>query len=126
MPEVWRKYIDYDFVDWNKYINAERGNLYMANRIKQDEKEYIGWMVKEKYEGEYPVTLTVRPYFKDRRRDLDNFRLKGLIDGLVSAGVIRNDNLTCIDKIVIEPIFEDKRGVIVEIERSRYESEGET
>ena len=118
MPEKWREYIDYDFTDWNRYINAERGNLYRANQIKQDEKRYIGFTIKKKYEGKYPVTLTVRPYFKDKRRDLDNYRLKGLIDGLVSAGVIKNDNLNCIDKIIVEPIFEDRRGVIVEIERS--------
>lgn len=112
-------FIDYNFVDWNEYINLERRSLYIANRIKQDEKTYICLTVKERYTGKYPVTLTVRPHFKDKRRDLDNFRLKGLIDGLVSAGVIKNDNLTCIDKIIIEPVFTKETGVEVEIEESR-------
>ena len=34
-------HIDYDFMGWNEYINAERRNKYIANRIKQDEKAVI-------------------------------------------------------------------------------------
>lgn len=112
-------FIDYDFVDWNTYINSERRSLYIANKIKQDEKTYICLTVKERYTGKYPVTLTLRPHFKNKRRDLDNFRPKGLIDGLVTAGVIKNDNLTCIDKIITEPVFSDVIGVEVEIEESK-------
>lgn len=113
-----RIFIDYDFIDWNKYIQAERGSLYHANAIKQAEKNYIAFTVRQKYKGKYPVTLTIRPYFHNKRKDLDNFRLKGLIDGLVAAGVIVNDNLKCIDKIIIEPIFSEEVGVEVEITES--------
>ena len=113
-----RLFIDYDFMNWNEYIKAERGNKYHANAIKQAEKNYILYTVKQKYSGKYPVTLTVRPHFQNKRRDLDNFRLKGLIDGLVAAGVIVNDNLKCIDKIIIEPIFTKETGVEVEITES--------
>lgn len=111
-------FIDYDFIAWNEYIRAERGSIYHANAIKQAEKNYIAFTVRKKYTGKYPITLTVRPYFKNKRRDLDNFRLKGLIDGLVAAGVIVNDNLKCIDKIIIEPIFSEEVGVEVEITES--------
>lgn len=108
-------FIDYDFPNWNEYIKAERGSLYHANAIKQAEKNYIAYTVKKKYSGKYPVTLIVRPYFKNKRRDLDNFRLKGLIDGLVSAGVLVNDNLNCINRIILDPIFSEETGVEVEI-----------
>ena len=37
---------------------------------------------------------------------------------MVTAGVIKNDNLNCINRIVIEPVFSDKAGVEVEIEES--------
>lgn len=122
MSNKLKFFIDYDFTDWNKYIKAERGSIYHANVIKQAEKNYIKYTVKQKYTGKYPVTLTVRPHFQNKRRDLDNFRLKGLIDGLVAAGVIVNDNLKCIDKIIIEPIYNEEVGVEVEI----TESEGGT
>lgn len=108
-------FIDWEFMAWNEYINLERGNLYRANTIKQQEKQVVAFMVKEKYTGGYPVTLTVRPHFNNKRRDLDNFRLKGLIDGLVTAGIIKNDNLNCIDKIILEAVFSKKRGVEIEI-----------
>lgn len=111
-------FIDYDFINWNEYIKIERGNKYQANNIKQQEKSFIMWTVKERYTGKYPVTLTVRPHFQNKRRDLDNFRLKGLIDGLVSAGVIKNDNLNCINKIIIEAVYSDAIGVEVEITES--------
>lgn len=108
-------FIDYDFMGWNEYINAERRNKYKANRIKQDEKALVVFSVKEKYTGKYPVTLIIRPHYQHRKRDLDNYRMKGLIDGLVSAGVIENDNLTKINKIILEPIIDGGTGVEVEI-----------
>lgn len=110
-------YIDYDIKNWNNYINAERSNKYIASKIKKEEKEYISWSVCGKeYKGKYPVCLHFKAYFNSKRKDLDNFRLKGLIDGLVAGGVIKNDNLNNVTKIIIEPIFDaEKKGVIVEI-----------
>lgn len=113
-----RLFIKYDFINWNEYIKAERGSKYHANAIKQAEKNYIVFTVKQKYKGKYPVTLTIRPHFQNKRRDLDNFRLKGLIDGLVAAGVIVNDNLNYINKINIEAVFSDIEGVEIEINES--------
>lgn len=111
-------FIPYEFTTWNDYIREERGNLYKANHIKQSEKQIVSILVKEKYKGNYPVTLTVRPHFKEKRRDLDNYRLKGLIDGLVCAGIIKNDNLKCIDKIILEAVFTESEGVEIIIEET--------
>ena len=113
-----RLFIGYQFPNWNEYISSERTNKYLANNIKQAEKRAVQLTAREKYTGAYPVTLTVRPHYKNRRQDLDNFRLKGLIDGLVAAGIIKNDNLTCIDKIIVEPVFDDVTGVEIEIEET--------
>lgn len=108
--------LNYDFLPWNDYIRIERGNFYQANSVKQNEKRFVVYSTKgERYEGEYPVELIIRPHFKDKRRDLDNYRIKGLIDGLVAAGVIKNDNLTCVQKITLEPIFDKDTKVEVEI-----------
>jgi Holliday junction resolvase RusA-like endonuclease len=112
-------FIPYDFTSWNDYIREERSSLYKANHIKQSEKHIIALTVKDKYKGGYPVTLLVKPHFKNKRRDLDNYRLKGLIDGLVCAGVIKNDNLTCIDRIILEPVFTDSEGVEIEIRETK-------
>lgn len=109
-------FIEYAPKNWNEYINLERKNLYAAAKVKKEEKEFVLWTVKEKYEGGYPVELTIRPHYKAKRQDLDNFRYKGLLDGLVAAGVLKNDNLTCIQKITLEAIFDEREGVEIEIE----------
>lgn len=102
--------------NWNDYITMERTNKYKANNLKQFEKKYIGaYCYNKKYDGGYPVELILRPHYSAFRQDLDNFRYKGLLDGLVSAGVIKNDNLKHIQKITIEPIFDDEECVEIEI-----------
>jgi Holliday junction resolvase RusA-like endonuclease len=116
-------HIPYEFPNWNEYINAERSNRYIASDMKKVDKEAVIWLVKEKYQGSYPVTLTIRPYFKHKKKDLDNYRIKGLLDGLVSAGVIENDNLTKIDKIILEPVFTDEVGVDVIIEPTEHKKD---
>ena len=102
--------------NWNDYINMERTNKYKANNLKQDEKQIINYLVsRTRYTGNYPVELKLKPHYSSMRQDLDNFRYKGLLDGLVSAGVIKNDNLKHIQRIVIEPVFDDAECVEIEI-----------
>lgn len=111
-------YIDYDFDNWNTYINKERSNKYWASNVKKKEKDVVRYSTLGiKYKGKYPIKMTFTKYFKDKRSDIDNVRLKGLIDGLVSCGVIKNDNLNCILEITIKAKFdENKDGIDVEIE----------
>lgn len=108
--------INYIPPNWNEYINKERTNYYIANKIKQQEKKIVALSVLGKrYNGEYPIELTIKPHFKDHRQDLDNTRYKGLIDGLVASKVIKNDNLNCIQRIILEPVFDDKELIEMEI-----------
>ena len=109
-------FIPYSPPNWNKYIDTERQSKYGANAIKQHEKQIVYLLTRGKrYTGKYPVEIIVRPHYNAYRQDLDNCRYKGLIDGLVSAGVIKNDNLKHIQRITLEPIFDDKVGIEFEI-----------
>lgn len=102
--------------NWNEYINIERTNKYKANNLKQQEKQIVKLMTRGlKYDGKYPVKIIFRPHYSSLRQDLDNFRYKGLLDGLVFAKVIENDNLKHIQKIEIEPMFDDVECVEIEI-----------
>lgn len=108
--------INYNPANWNEYINIERRNFYQANRIKQKEKEIVKMScIGKKYEGNYPVEIIFKKHFKDHRQDLDNVRIKGLLDGLVSCGVLKNDNLKHIQKITLEPIFDKEESIEIEI-----------
>ena len=102
--------------NWNEYINIERRSKFGANSLKQKEKQIISFFTKGKsFAGSYPIELLLKPHFKDFRQDLDNFRYKGILDGLVSAGVLKNDNLKHIQRIVIEPVFDKEECVEIEI-----------
>lgn len=109
-------FIEYKAPNWNDYINLERSNKFAANNLKQKEKQIVKYFtIGKRYEGNYPVEITFRPHFKDRRQDLDNTRIKGLLDGLVASGILKNDNLKHVQKIVLEPVFDNKEGVEIEI-----------
>ena len=109
-------FLDYEPPNWNDYINLERTNKYGANNLKQKEKIIVKMQCYGKrYEGEYPAQLIIKPHFSAMRQDLDNFRYKGILDGLVSAGVIKNDNLKHIQRIIIDPVFDKLKGVEIEI-----------
>jgi len=102
--------------NWNDYINIERTNKYKANNLKQQEKQIMWFSCRgKKYEGEYPVQIILKPHYSSLRQDLDNFRYKGLLDGLVASGVIKNDNLKHIQRITIEPVFDNAECVEIEI-----------
>lgn len=108
--------LDYMPPNWNEYINIERTNKYKANYLKQYEKSYTGFSCRgKKYEGKYPVEIVFKPHYSSSRQDLDNFRYKGLLDGLVTAEVLKNDNLKHIQKITIVPVFDDEECVEIEI-----------
>ena len=116
--------IDYNFINWNEYINKERANKYLANKIKQQEKQIVKCScVGKKYDGKYPITLIVTKHFKNKRQDLDNVRIKGIVDGLVDCGFIKNDNLNCIRKIIFNSIIDGTD--IIEIEVVEYDGKND-
>lgn len=110
-------YIDYDFPNWNKYINAERTNKYLANEMKQQEKEITKLLCRKMKPIEsYPVIITIKKYVKTKNTDVDNIRIKGLIDGLVELGVLKNDNLNYIKEIrLTAEVSKEKSGIEIEI-----------
>lgn len=118
--------IPYDPPNWNEYINAERRNRYIAAKLKKDEKMIVRAAVHgKKWKGGYPVALTVRAHFQNRRKDLDNTRVKGIIDGLVEAGVIQDDSLRYVQKLIILPVFDRWEGIEIDIKELDY-GESET
>lgn len=116
--------IECDLFNWNEYIARERANKYWANKIKQQEKDIARYScIGKKYEGKYPVTIIVTKHFKDKRQDLDNVRIKGILDGLISCGVIKGDNLNCIRRIIFNSIIDGKN--IIEIEVVEYDGKND-
>lgn len=83
-------YIDYNFKNWNEYINIERTNKYYANKIKQEEAQIVKLLCRNiKPIENYPVKITVTKYYKHKNNDIDNIRLKGLIDRISKSRNIK-------------------------------------
>lgn len=110
-------YIDYDFPNWNKYIDAERSNKYWANNIKKEEKNIAKVFCRGLQPVKnYPVTIKITKYVRNRNTDVDNIRIKGLLDGLVEIGILQNDSLKYINKIILQAeVSNTKTGLDLEI-----------
>lgn len=111
--------IDYKFTTLNEYINAERGNKYKANKIKQRETDVIKhFVIGKKKITTYPIKITFIWHLTHKRYDLDNvaFAKKFILDGLVKAEILKNDNLTCIQELEDKFIHDDKEFVELIIE----------
>lgn len=111
--------IDTKLMDLNKYINLERGNRYAAASIKKKLTEEVCWLIKSQKIKPYdtPVRMSFVWYVPSKRCDADNYRFgaKFVMDALVMAGVIANDNLNCVvgfdgDEYVVS---KDRAGVDV-------------
>lgn len=103
-------------LNWNEYIAKERSNLYLASKIKKKELEIVRYAtIGMKYTGKYPIKLICTWHFKDKRKDLDNCKLKGVLDGLVKCGVIKNDNLNCITTIIYKSVVDGEEYLEMEI-----------
>lgn len=110
-------YIDYDFPNWNKYINAERTNKYIANSMKQQEKKIVKLLCRNmKPVEKYPVAIVITKYVKTKNTDVDNIRIKGLLDGLVEMGILKNDNINYIKRVILQAkVSKTKTGLDIEI-----------
>lgn len=81
--------------DLNTYINLERTNKFMASKIKKEETERVAWECKaQKLKPvSAPPYLVYCWYCKDKKKDKSNvaFSRKFIEDGLVMAGILKND-----------------------------------
>lgn len=108
--------------NWNEYINKERSNKYGANKLKQEEKLLMKQITNgQKFTGEYPIEIIVTKHFKKYIGDLDNVRIKGILDGLVANGVIVDDSNMFIRKITYIAKIDKKD--FIELEIREYDVE---
>ena len=97
MTEPLRFYIPGELTALNEYISIERTPRYgrsMAADTKKRETERVRLQALELPTVEkYPVKIIMTWYCKDKKHDPDNvaFAKKFVLDGLVRAGVLKQD-----------------------------------
>lgn len=78
---------------YNKYIDKNRRNKFMANKYKQDVESVLMYYLKVLPKIENPVRICITWVEENRRRDPDNVASakKFIIDSLVKSGKLQND-----------------------------------
>ena len=109
--------IDYKFESMNSYIGKCRTNIYVANKIKQKETQLsmLAFSRIPKIE-KYPIKLVFTWHMKSKIADLDGRFAKNIIDGLVRAKKIPDDNVKYIQEIVHKYKQDTKDYVEIEME----------
>lgn len=108
-----------ELVTLNLYSNAERTNRFAGASIKSDQTLGVMYEVINKYTPvkNYPVSITIHWYRKNRKVDPDNisFAKKFILDGLKEAGILENDGWNQIAEF--HDLFSvDKKNPRIEIE----------
>ena len=109
----------------NKEINANRSHWAAGTKVKADAQASVAWAIKAA--GLKPVTAPVDVYIEwheaPRRRDVDNIQssAKYILDALVTAGVLPNDNQTWVRQVYQKVVKDDEDYVVVELDRNGYE-----
>ena len=90
--EIDKLVIPGEFPGLNKIIDAAKAHYHKYRELKEVNTERITWPAKKLPEYQ-SVKLNITWYCKNRRRDPDNIAsaVKFIFDGLVEAGVIKND-----------------------------------
>lgn len=105
----------------NDYIAAERAHRQKGAAMKRKTQRIVELCAKKQLRGfcpVCPVSMKYTWYERDRRRDKDNissFGRKVVQDGLVKAGVLKNDGWAQIDGFSDE-FRVDKKNPRIEVE----------
>lgn len=80
--------------DLNQIIEASKQHWGQYSKMKKDETNYVAWIASASIKRHYKkADIEITWCCKNRRKDKDNIMAgtKFILDGLVQAGVIKND-----------------------------------
>lgn len=84
-----------ELTDLNKFINSQRANRFggAALKKKNTQKCAVAFKPIAGKKLKLPINLKIDWYCKDKRKDKDNIRfgIKFIQDGMIEAGVLKND-----------------------------------
>ena len=113
--------IDKRLMGLNEYTKYNRTNKYAGAGAKKKEQQYIIWCIKEQLGNlkiERPVVGNFIWIEENKRRDLDNicFAKKFILDALVQAGVLKDDNRRIVTNFRDNFEYAKESKVVVELE----------
>lgn len=102
----------------NKYINECRKNKFAGANMKKNLEEDIQLFINKLPSFDKPINIVFYWVENNKRRDLDNicFAKKFILDALVKAGKMKDDNRNFVHGFIDRFLYADVAKVIVEIE----------
>lgn len=102
----------------NEYINICRTNPFKASKFKKGLEEDIGVFIASLPRFEHPIRIHFHWVEGTKRRDLDNicYAKKHILDAMVKAGKLKDDNRKCVTGFVDTFEYGKETKVILEIE----------
>ena len=102
----------------NEYINECRKNKFAGASMKKNLEKDIGIFINKLPSFDKPVNIVFYWIEDNKRRDLDNicFAKKFILDALVKAGKMKDDNRNFINGFTDKFLYKDKAKIILEIE----------
>jgi len=109
-------FIKHDFVTLNEYINKERANRFAAASIKKKETK-VSELFFKGMKFDTPCIIEFIWHMRSARLDPDNvaFAKKFILDGMIKAEAIQNDNFKNIKGFIDNFTVDDKIGVEINI-----------
>ena len=102
----------------NEYVNVCRTNRFKASNYKKRIESAIGLFIGHLPRFDKPVKIHFHWIEGNKRRDYDNiaFAKKFILDALVKAGKLRDDNRKCVTAFTDTFDYGDETKVILYIE----------
>lgn len=118
---IYRVEIPFKLPSCNQYINECRRNRYAGAKMKKEIQEQIGIYIKQIPKIDKPVKINFTWVEDNKKRDLDGicFAKKFILDALVQAGVLKDDNRKIVINFTDSFEYADKSKVIVELEETK-------
>jgi Holliday junction resolvase RusA-like endonuclease len=107
----------------NDMLDAARRNKYQAAQQKKEATELVAWLARQqKIPHMKFIDLSITWYETNKKRDKDNIQaaVKFILDGLVAAGVIANDNWRNVGDIT-HKVRLDRQNARIEVELKEVE-----
>lgn len=123
---IYRVEIPFKLPSCNQYINECRRNRYAGAKMKKNIQKQIGVYIKQIPKIDKPVKINFIWVEDNKRRDLDGicFAKKFILDALVQAGVLQDDNRKIVTNFTDSFKYSNSSKVIVELEEIDNERNG--
>lgn len=115
---IYRCSIPMKLPSLNDYIKECRGNKYIASSHKRKLEDELMIYLRKLPCFQNPVRIHFHWVEDNKRRDLDNiaFSKKFILDALVKAGKLKDDNRKCVTGFTDSFSYADEAKVIIDIE----------